>query len=259
MSLDYSTITELPGTQITELQLERAYNRYMFGAGYCKGRDVLEVACGGGQGLGLLSEEARQVVGGDCEKKNLEYAYSTYSDDEKVEITELDAHKLHFNDSSFDVVILYEAIYYLKNPQAFIDETKRVLREDGVLIICSANKNWPDFNPSPFSHTYYSVPEMKSFLMESGFSVEFFGGFPDHCDSVFSRLRSLIKRFVVKLNLMPNTMRGKELLKRVFYGTMIELPRDLRANPTQYFPPKQISGDCVDTVHTAIFAVARCR
>lgn len=255
MPTDYTDITELPGSRVTRLQVERSYSRYKFAAGFCEGRDVLEVACGGGQGLGLLSRKARRVVGGDCEKGNLAYAHRTYKGRSNIKIVELDAHELKFDDDSFDVIILYEAIYYLKSPERFLDECKRVLRSGGVLIICTANKDWPDFNPSPYSYKYYSVPELKQLCRQKGFRTEFFGAFPDHADTFPAKVRSLIKKTVVRLNIMPKTMKGKVLFKRLFYGNMVSLPSEFTDGMAGYVLPKPIPHDRADTVHTALFAV----
>lgn len=257
MQPDYSTITELPGAKVTKLQLEREVHRYAFGASYCEDKDVLEVACGGGQGLGLLARTARRVVGGDCDKANLTHAHETYRGREDVKVVELDAHELPFGNNEFDVVLLYEAIYYLKHPEKFLDECRRVLRDGGTIVVCTANKNWPDFNPSPFSHSYFSVPEMRDLFARKGFSVEFFGAFPDHRDSFGAKLRSFIKRMVVKFNLMPKSMKGKVLFKRIFYGNMVVLPRELVPGSCAYEPPLSLPDDRENTLYTAIFAVAR--
>jgi len=46
-----------------------------------------------------------------------------------VGVHQLDAHQLPFEDKSFDVVILYKDIYCLAQPEKFVAETHRVLRE----------------------------------------------------------------------------------------------------------------------------------
>lgn len=257
MRADYSTITELPGSQITKLQLQRAYSRYRFAADMSEGKDVLEVACGGGQGLGLLATKARHVVGGDCDAVNLMHARETYAGDARVEVVELDAHNLQFADDSFDVILLYEALYYLKSPETFLNECRRVLRSNGIVVICTANKDWPDFNPSPFSHRYYSVPEMNILLARHGFAASFYGAFPDITDTTAAKVRSAIKRIAVCCHLMPKTMKGKVLLKKLFMGNMVTLPRILCDGVVEYEVPQPIPANVVDTIHTSLFAVGR--
>ena len=65
MTGDYTHLTEIAGSKITGEQLQRMYNRYAFAAELSTGKDVLEVACGVGQGLGLLGCSAKSVVAGD--------------------------------------------------------------------------------------------------------------------------------------------------------------------------------------------------
>ena len=52
----------------------------------------------------------------------------------------MDAQHLRFPDNSFDVVLLFEALYYLEDPVKFVSEAERVLRQRGVLNICTVNK-----------------------------------------------------------------------------------------------------------------------
>jgi ubiquinone/menaquinone biosynthesis C-methylase UbiE len=152
------------------------YTRYRFAADFCRDKEVLEVACGSGQGLGYLARYAKKIVGGDCDDNILKYATSYYRN--SIEIHKLDAHSLPFEDNSFDVIILYEAIYYLADPNKFIKEAKRILRENGLLIIGAANREWAGFNPSPHSYTYFSANELFSFLTAEGFKAEMFADCP---------------------------------------------------------------------------------
>src|SRR4030042_1503265 len=122
METSFVNVTEVPGLKASEEQLSRIYNRYRFASEYCNQKDVLEVACGAGLGLGYLSKFAKRVVGGDIDENNLRFAKEHYQSKENIEIKFLDAHNLPFEDKSFDVVILYEAIYYLEHPERFVEE-----------------------------------------------------------------------------------------------------------------------------------------
>ena len=50
-----------------------------------------------------------------------------------------DAESLPFSPDSFDSIVSLEVVYYLNNPESFIKEARRVLREKGKLIIIMAN------------------------------------------------------------------------------------------------------------------------
>jgi len=72
MKTDYTSVTEIAGSKVSNEQLLRMAHRYHFAAGFCAGKDVLEVACGAGVGLGYLAKFAKRVVGGDIDQKSPE-------------------------------------------------------------------------------------------------------------------------------------------------------------------------------------------
>lgn len=253
---NYITVTELPGQMASKEQLARLYQRYNFANSFCGDRDVLEIACGAGLGLGYLAKKARSVVGGDIDEDNLKFARSHYTGRSNIILKTLDAQNMPFENNSFDAVILYEAIYYLKNAGRFFDEAHRVLRHDGFLILCSVNKDWNDFNPSPFSQRYYSVPELRELLKEKFDKQDFYGGFPTSSKGPIEAMVSAIKKSAVRLHLVPKTMKGKEFFKRLFFGRLYPMPAEIGENMTEYIKPEPISPDMPDTFHKIIYVVA---
>ncbi len=217
MGIDYTTVTEVPGNRVTREQLERMYHRYRFAANFSDGKAVLEVACGAGLGLGYLAKKAAKVYGGDYTENLLREAKEYYG--EKIPLLRLDAHSLPFHPQSFDVLILYEAIYYLTRPEDFFKEARRLLRKGGVLLIATVNKDWSEFNPSPFSTRYFSVPELTELLKSEGFEPEVYGAFSVLPKGLKDKLIAIVRRVAVGLHLIPKTMKGKELLKRSFMGS----------------------------------------
>jgi ubiquinone/menaquinone biosynthesis C-methylase UbiE len=255
MTVDYSTVTEVPGDKATQEQLARMFHRYRFASDFCEGKDVLEVACGAGQGLGYLIRRAKRVVGGDSTERLVRSAKQYYRN--RVQVHVLDAQHLPFKDNSFDVVILYEAIYYLIHPEQFLFEARRVLRKGGVLLIATVNKDWPEFNPSPFSTCYFSVPDLSRALHESGFKTEFYGAFSVVPNTLEERVISKLRKIAVKLHLVPKTMKGKELLKKVFYGNLVPLKAEIEEGMCEYVPPEPVSVDTINSEYKVIYSVAR--
>ena len=83
---DFSTITELPNTMVTSMQIKRAHHRYMLASDYINNGDsILEIACGGGQGLGILAEKAKNVVGIDVDFSNIETCQKSYNGHSKFQ------------------------------------------------------------------------------------------------------------------------------------------------------------------------------
>jgi len=201
--------------------------RYEQAARLGAARDVLEVACGAGPGLGYLAARARRVVGGDCTRRLLHQARQYYGD--RIPLVQLDAQRLPFRTSSFDVVVLHEAIYYLSAPAAFINEGRRVLRERGALVISTVNREWPDFNPSPFSHAYPTARDLRALLQPSFRRVEVYGAFPAAPRTIGAHALSRLKRTAVRLALIPRTMRGKRPLKRLFLGRLVPVSPEITA------------------------------
>ncbi|MGE5483894.1 MAG: class I SAM-dependent methyltransferase [Ignavibacteriales bacterium] len=221
----FTTVTETPGTGATGEQLRMLYARYKIAGELATRRDVLEVACGPGIGLGYLMSKAASVVGGDYDPSLVEIAQRHYGD--RVEVIHLDAQDMPFADSSFDVVLLLEALYYLRDVEKFLREARRVLRDGGTLFICSANKEWNGFNPSPFSRAYYSAAELGELMTRSGFDVSLFAGFPVEDRGFKGRVLRLVRLIAVRFHLIPRTMRGKNILKRILYGNLTPLPAEI--------------------------------
>lgn len=226
MAPGFATVTDQPGDGATDEQLSMLYARYHLAASLCRGLDTLEVACGAGMGLGYLSQTARRLVGGDCEAGLLARARAHYRD--RVPLLRLDAHALPFADRSFDVVVLFEAIYYLDSPDRFVEEARRILRPHGRLVICTANKEWNAFNPSPLARRYFSASELARLLAAHRFTVELYGGFPVCAATIREHVVLGARKVAVALHLIPATMRGKRVLKRFVFGRLSPLPLEIQ-------------------------------
>lgn len=103
-----------------------------------------------------------------------------------IEAVVCDAQRLLFNKESFDTIIGSELIYYLDNPSAFIKECKRVLKNDGLLLLSSANTTTQIYDKLRsllrslgFKHMYFddqnrkfmSLSNIRSLLEKEGFRL----------------------------------------------------------------------------------------
>ncbi|MFH1563837.1 MAG: class I SAM-dependent methyltransferase [Nitrospirota bacterium] len=251
---DFSIVTEVTGYNVTDEQIERMYARYHFASSFCEDKNVLEVACGSGQGLGYLGKKAKKVIGVDIDKKLLEITKRHYDGRDKIRLMQADAQQLPFKNKSFDIVILYEAIYYLPYPERFIEESYRILTDEGILLICTANKDWCDFNPSPYSTKYFSARELYSLLKQNFSNVKIYVAFPIF-DSVKDKVISLIKRIAVKFHLIPKTMKSKEFFKRIFCGKLFPLPPEIKNGMAKYASPIPTSYDLPNYQYKVLFAI----
>jgi ubiquinone/menaquinone biosynthesis C-methylase UbiE len=252
-SRDYATVTEARGDRITREALDMMWTRYAFAARYCAGRDVLEVACGAGQGLGALRARARRVVGGDFTESLLGMARAQYGGG--IPLTRLDGQVLPFRDATFDVVILHEALYYLADAAAFVAEARRVLRPGGHLVIGTVNREWADFNPSPLSTRYYGAEELRTLLRAASFEPVIYAAFPLDRTTGASRVVSAVKRVAVSLGVMPKTMRGKRFLKRVFLGPLVDFPSQIQDGMASYREPVPLGPGAPAVLYKVLYAV----
>lgn len=263
MYSDFAGVTENPGDLITKEALNMITTRYSLAVEHTQDKVVLEIGCGPGVGLGYLAQRARRVVGGDYDANMVRTAQRTYRG--RVNVVHLDGQVLPFAENSFDVALLFEAIYYLPDPDKFFQECRRVLKDHGMLILCSVNKCWADFNPSPFSIDYYSAPEISSMFTEHGFQTELFGAFPTTTDSITGKVVSMIKRSAVSLHLIPGSMKSKRWLKRIFYGKLVPLPAELSPEHAQELQDDQVDVGALESLSSenfigqfkVIFAVGR--
>jgi SAM-dependent methyltransferase len=252
---DFRKVTELTGAPISFEQLDRLVNRYNWAASYCLDKDVVEAGCGVGAGLGLLASAARTLQAGDYAAEILEVARSHYGD--RVSLREFDAQHLPFADSTKDVVILFEAIYYLPHPERFISECARVLRSDGFVLLASANKDVWDFHPSLHSCSYFGVAELGTMLARFGFECTFFGFQRIDLAPLRQRLLRPLKRAAVASGLMPRTMQGKRWLKRLVFGREIPMPAEITVATGSYAAPQQILSGQPDRRHKVIYCAGR--
>jgi len=196
------------------------------------------------------------VVGGDIDENNLKFAQEHYKGRHKIQLFLINAHKLPFTDNTFDVIILYEAIYYLADPEKFIREAQRVLRKGGNLLICTVNKDWSGFNPSPYSCKYFSTHELFGLLKQNNFgNITLYGDCPVMTKAIKNKIISCIKRIAVALNIIPKTMKGKEVLKRIFYGKLIAMPPELSDGMAEYTHPISIPYDSPNFGYKVLYVV----
>ena len=251
---EYLIVTERGGEPVSQAQVDRFYQRYLWAGSFCSGKDVLELACGTGPGLGYLRSVSRSLIAADLDGAIVDLARTHYGD--RVDVRQLDASNTGLPASAFDVVILFEAIYYMPDVERLLAEVARLLRPGGCFLVATANKDLFDFNPSPYSHRYYNPPELKGLLERHGFSAAFLGGSPVPEAGPKTRLLRLLKRLAVRWNLIPGSMAGKRLLKRLVFGTLVTMPRELQVADAKAEPPQPIAPDCPDTRHLVLYCQA---
>lgn len=252
----FEDITETAGDEVTEEQISRILNRYAWAVTYCKDRDVLEVACGTGQGLGLLKRSARFLVAGDLNLTWIAKALDHYRG--RIPLAVLDATALPFGDDSVDTVVFFETLYFLQDQDSALSEIRRVLRDRGVLLLASANPDAPDFHPYPYAARYHGVPSLRDYLAHFGFSCEFFGDTLIRPTSVRERVLRAAKMAAVNAGLVPSSKRMKRIAKRFVYGTLQRMPAEITEATGKLVTPAPIPANQPDRLHRIYFCAATC-
>jgi 2-polyprenyl-3-methyl-5-hydroxy-6-metoxy-1,4-benzoquinol methylase len=145
--MDYTGERMIPDKADEVTFWEHIY-RYRFAKGFVKGKAVLDVACGEGYGSkALLAAGAMTVIGIDISAEATNHARLTHGIDARV----ADASATGLDSESIDVVVSFETIEHLADPDSFLKECHRVLRRGGTLVISTPNKPvYRDVYVNPF-------------------------------------------------------------------------------------------------------------
>ena len=98
-----------------------------------KDKEVLEIATGPGVIAKEVASEAKKMIATDYAEKMLAVARRGIVPD-NLEFEYADAHDLKYDDNTFDVVIISNALHIVPDPEKVLSEIRRVIRPDGILI-----------------------------------------------------------------------------------------------------------------------------
>ncbi len=117
--------------------------RYWWASRFVSDKRVLDAGCGTAYGTEILAG-----AGG-------------------VSLEVADARDLPFADEAFDVVVCFEVIEHVEDPESILDELRRVLRPEGLAAVSSPNRDvYPPGNPH---HKHEFLPEELAHALESRF------------------------------------------------------------------------------------------
>ena len=252
METTFRDITERSGEPATHGQIADMVHRYEWASARCRGRRVLEVACGTGQGLGILAAGAVSVIACDLDSDNVSAAKRTYGD--RIDVRRADALSLPVGSGEVDAVVLFEALYYLSDARAFLAECRRVLSPSGIVLVSTTNPELFDFSPSPLSQRYYGATELAALLESNGFHPTLFGYGRSEGLPLRQRVLRPVKVLARTLGLVPRTMRGKALVRRLLFGRLPVMPGDLSGAAPPGEAPEGIATDASDRVHRFLYA-----
>jgi O-antigen biosynthesis protein len=126
----------VPELQRGELIYAEHLARYLLASQLAAGKRLLDAGCGEGYGTALLAAAgAASVVGVDVDEPTIEHARQRYGGEFRV----ADVVQLPFDAGSFDLVVCFETIEHVAKAPEAVAELRRVLADDGVLVISTPN------------------------------------------------------------------------------------------------------------------------
>lgn len=121
--------------------LTESLARYNYAANYVSGKDVLDLGCGKGSGSYLLLDHGtKRLWCIDDYFKNI-YVAQQRDKNGMIKFLCMDANFMGLHNNSFDIVVAFEVIEHLEDDKNFLQEIKRILKTQGILLLSTPNKN----------------------------------------------------------------------------------------------------------------------
>jgi 2-polyprenyl-3-methyl-5-hydroxy-6-metoxy-1,4-benzoquinol methylase len=165
--------------------------RYSFCLDLVKDKIVLDAACGEGYGTYLLSASAKIITGIDIDASIVKHAQLKYKNSNISFITG-SVLQTPFADQTFDVIVSFETLEHLPEHEAMLQEFKRILKPQGLLIISTPDTEEYSHKPNrhnPYHKKELSLPAFEE-LVAGYFANSFFFGQQTISGSLIHPLRS---------------------------------------------------------------------
>lgn len=139
--MDFTGERFIPGQHVG-IELEHL-NRYYFVVNQIDlaGKKVLDIASGEGYGSQILSQYAKHVTGVDISSEAIDYSNEKYQSP-NLNFLLGDAARIPLDNNSVDVVVSFETIEHHDKHIEMMNEIKRVLNPEGILVISSPDKDF---------------------------------------------------------------------------------------------------------------------
>jgi ubiquinone/menaquinone biosynthesis C-methylase UbiE len=128
-------------TEVKEYWAFEHLHRYVMASSLVQGKTVLDIASGDGYGSEIMSRSAHKVFGVDISDYAIEGAKKKYHRS-NLEFLVGNALSIPLPDDFCDVIVCFETLEHVYEHEIVLKEFKRVLKNEGILIISSPNKKY---------------------------------------------------------------------------------------------------------------------
>jgi ubiquinone/menaquinone biosynthesis C-methylase UbiE len=139
---------------------------------------LLEIGFGEGYGSVILEPWIAEYVGVEVDSEAVKHGSEKY-DGPKLSFLGYDGTVLPFGDASFDVVIAFQVIEHVRDPDAFLREARRVTRPGQPVLIVTPNRNHRlDDGQKPWNRYHvceFAPGELEAVMRNAFETVEMFG------------------------------------------------------------------------------------
>ena len=140
---------------------------------------LLDVGCGRGDMLKAFKKKEFSVFGIDLSKESVKMCHPI-----NVQNINLEDENFNYNEDNFDVIFSKSLIEHLNNPIFFMNSCKKLLSEDGCLIIMTPSWIHHGWGPFYIDHTHrtpFTLQSLRDLANLAGFEsvkVEYFYQLP---------------------------------------------------------------------------------
>ena len=143
-----------------------------------KANNILDIGCGGGATIEKLHNiyENAFIYGIDysMESVKLSKEHNQHILNKFCSVEFGDVHSLPYNDNNFDIITAFETIYFWKDIKVALSQVNRILKDDGVFLICCemSDVNNPKWSNALNKMNINSGEKWKEILENNNFIVD---------------------------------------------------------------------------------------
>jgi len=182
---------------------------------FVKTGKILDIGCGRGLFLDVMRRGGWDTIGTEFNEETASYAINTYG--LKILPGDIAQHKLPAE--SLDAININQVLEHLKNPDKVLEESHRLLRKGGILIISVPDLRSPQFAIGkenwflldlPFHLFHFTEEGLSKLLSKNEFNVKYIKRFSLEI-SPFGWLQTLLNISGIRFNLLYDLLKSREL------------------------------------------------